>query len=173
MTEPIKHTGKKGTAYGWYTLGCKCPECEAAAKVKKRKHRPSGRKPGENAEKPLPDHGTRARYARGCKCSECTEANRLAHYFYKDGTPKMPRRKSQDQPTAVQQAPATKVKEKAARAKPLRIVGVPDGKKPLPKALPRTYVPLSVVQCGMDLGNGGFCMRHYPCTRPGHQEEAS
>lgn len=167
----VLHTGKRGTAYGWYVLGCRCPECEVAAHTKKRKLRPAGMPQG-GQRKPLPEHGTRQRYSRGgCHCEPCTEANRLAHYFYTDGRPKVradrvgPARAPQ--PVAPKQATALVV-ERAAVAKPLRIVGEPSKAPPRPV----TYVPEPVDLCGLDLPHGGFCTRRVPCARPEHQEVA-
>lgn len=171
MTAPILHTGEKGTAYGWYVLKCKCPECEQAMHAKKRKHRPKGNPRGGQI-KPLPEHGTKARYSHNrepCRCPQCTEANRLAHYFYKDGRPKANRVEKVIKAIPSKSAITTKrrpLSELHRPAKPLRIMGLSDK---LRNDKPRSYEPEAADLCGLDLPHGGFCMKRLPCPRPEHQ----
>jgi hypothetical protein len=56
-----------------YRYGCRCAECRAANAAHRRiwwrRHHPP---------RPVPDHGTRARFQRGCTCPLCVEANRAS-----------------------------------------------------------------------------------------------
>jgi hypothetical protein len=154
----IKHTpGKPGSAYGYYTKGCRCPECETAARTKARRYNPDP-KPRGGQRKPEPDHGTSARYSRGCHCELCRAANTEKGRKYKRAKAEgaEPRvRKARVKPTV--NRPLT------AHAKELRIVGA------LKPVKPRTYEPEPDI-CGIELDSGSECRRRMPCSRPEHQE---
>ena len=62
-----------GTQSGYKHHGCRCAECRAAHAAAERRRR-AGRPRPARKPRPVPEHGTSARYARGCRCDDCRAA---------------------------------------------------------------------------------------------------
>lgn len=76
-----------GTENAYRYHGCRCDECRAgrAERVRARRaERRAGQPPQPRKRRPLPEHGTPARYQRGCRCDECREARREQNRKYKE-----------------------------------------------------------------------------------------
>lgn len=84
-TEPRVLAHGTETTYRYY--GCRCEECRAGRAERARARRleiAAGQPPRPRKRRPVPDHGTPARYQRGCRCDECREARREQNRAYKE-----------------------------------------------------------------------------------------
>lgn len=80
----VELTHGSETAYGYH--GCRCEECRAgrAERVRARRlaRRASEPRPARKP-RPVPEHGTPARYQRGCRCDDCRRARREQNREYR------------------------------------------------------------------------------------------
>lgn len=78
---------KHGTENAYRYYGCRCEECRAGRAERARAHRLKRRAeqpPAPRKYRPVPEHGTTARYQRGCRCDECRRARREQNREYKE-----------------------------------------------------------------------------------------
>lgn len=93
MTAPAP-TFEHGTENGYRYYGCRCDQCRAGRAERARARRlelAAERPPRPRRRRPLPEHGTPARYQRGCRCDQCrqarTEQNRAYRARKRTGEP--------------------------------------------------------------------------------------
>lgn len=75
-----------GTENGYRYHGCRCDECRAGRSDRaraRRLERLAEQPPRPRKRRPLPAHGTPARYQRGCRCDECRRARRDQNREYR------------------------------------------------------------------------------------------
>ncbi len=152
-TIEIRHTGPKGSDYGWVKHHCRCPECVACHEhwLEQRRQRTGATK------RVLPDfeHGTLGRYDSPrfkCRCDLCRGANAARKRSYTGSEPRV----KHDQ-VVVPREPKQERQEKKDRGTP--VLKLHGGIAPSD----RTFEMTPAIDCGEELSLGHYCRRLWPC----------